>query len=49
MRSFLTSVAELAGAALLVRGLGMAWEPLGYISGGGLLITLGVLGAVPKR
>lgn len=43
MRNLLTSATEVAGAALIVRGLGLAWEPLGFISAGCALLAGSVL------
>lgn len=40
MRSWLTTVGELAGAASITVGAGMAWLPAGFIVGGLLLIGL---------
>ena len=38
--------AVLAGGVLLVRGMFMVYEPLGYIVPGALLVALAVVGAV---
>lgn len=42
LQSLLIAVAGLAGFALIVAGLYSAWEPLGYISGGLILVVAAV-------
>lgn len=43
------TLVQLAGAALVVRGLAMAWEPLGWIAAGLGLIAMVVAFPEPVR
>lgn len=43
MRSWLTTLGELVGAAAITLGAGLAWLPAGFIVGGALLIGLSYL------
>ena len=42
MSEFLTALLGLAGFALITLGLFMAWEPLGWVAAGGLLVAVAV-------
>lgn len=43
MRSWLTTLGELLGAAAITLGAGLAWLPAGFIVGGAFLIGLSYL------
>lgn len=39
MRSFFTTLGEIAGAVAVAVGAGLAWLPAGFLVGGALLIA----------
>jgi hypothetical protein len=41
MRSFVSSLLEVAGAAAVAVGAGLMWFPAGVVVGGGLLMLFG--------
>lgn len=43
MRDHLTTVIEAVGLGMIVAGVGLIYEPLSYIVGGGFLAFLGYL------
>ena len=47
-RRWLAIVMELAGCAALAYGLGLAWEPLGFI-GGGIIMVIIAQGLDPMK
>lgn len=49
LKDLLTTLVELVGFALIARGFGLAWPPLGYIVGGALLAGSAYLADRSKR
>lgn len=49
MKRRLLAVIELSGAGAVAYGFGLAWLPLGFIVGGGLLIAGASLAERPAR
>ena len=47
MRQFVTTVAELVGAALITVGAAMVAVPLGFVVGGAALVVFGFRAAPP--
>lgn len=45
----ITTLLELIGFALIAYGFSLAWYPLGFIVGGGLLALAGFLAADRKK